>query len=106
RELTENIHQVFWLASADQRQMFYVSPSYEHIFGRSCDDLLRRPLSWLELVHPEDRPRIAAEVALDCGERFTREYRIIRPDGAIRWILARGYSVRDKRGFPCRIAGM
>ena len=106
RELTENIHQVFWLASADQRQVFYVSPSYEDIFGRSCDSLLRRPMSWLEAIHREDRPGIEAEVACDRGEPFTREYRILRPGGAMRWILARGYPVRDERGRPCRIAGL
>ena len=54
RELTENIHQVFFLASAKQRQVFYVSPSYEDIWGRSCESLLRHPTSWLEAVHPED----------------------------------------------------
>jgi PAS domain S-box-containing protein len=106
RELTENIHQVFWLSSVDQLQKFYVSPSYEHIFGRSCDGLLRNPMSWLEAIHPDDRPRIEAEVARPCGGRFTLEYRIIRPDGAIRWILARGYPVRDNRGHICRIAGL
>jgi len=106
RELTENIHQVFWLASANQRQVFYVSPGYEEIFGRSCDSLLRRPMSWLEAIHPEDRPGIEAEVARDRGNRFTREYRIVRPDEAIRWILARGYPVRDTQGRPVRIAGL
>jgi PAS domain S-box-containing protein len=106
RELTENIYQVFWLASADQRQMFYVSPSYNHIFGGSCDGLLREPMSWLEAVHPDDRPHVEAEVAREYGQRFTREYRIIRRDGAIRWILSRGYPVRDKRGRICRVAGL
>ncbi len=106
RELTENIHQVFFLASAKQRQVFYVSPSYEEIWGRSGESLLREPMSWLEAVHPEDRSRIEAEVARDRGDRFTREYRIVRPDGAIRWILARGYPVRDKQGRLWRIAGL
>ena len=104
--LTEDGQQVFWLASADQRRMFYVSPSCEHIFGRSCDDLLRNPMNWLGAIHPEDRPRVEAEMARDCGKRFAREYRIIRPDGAIRWILARGYTVRNERGNPCCSAGL
>jgi PAS domain S-box-containing protein len=105
RELTENIHQVFWLSSADEQEVFYVSPSYEHIFGRSCDSLLRKPMSWLKAIHPKDRPRIRAEMARECDERFTREYRIVRPDGAVRWILSRGYPVADKQGHIFRMAG-
>jgi PAS domain S-box-containing protein len=106
RELTENIHQVFWLASANYRQVFYVSPSYEDTWGRSCESLLRNPMSWLEAIHPDDRPGIEAQLARNRGQRSTREYRIVRPDSAVRWILARGYPVRDKRGRPCRIAGL
>jgi PAS domain S-box-containing protein len=106
RELTENIHQVFWLASADQRQVFYVSPSYEDIWGRSCDSLLRHPTSWLEAIHPEDRPGIEAQLASAHGQRLTHQYRIVRPDGTIRWILARGYPVGDRQGHPYRIAGL
>jgi PAS domain S-box-containing protein len=106
RQLTENIQEVFWLASADQRQVFYVSRSYEDIWGRSCESLLRDPMSWLEAVHPEDRPRVEAEVARDRGHRFTHEYRIVRPDGTIRWVLTRGFSVSDTGGHPYRIAGL
>jgi PAS domain S-box-containing protein len=106
RELTENIHQVFWLASLDQRRIFYVSPSYEDIWGLSCESLLRGPKSWLQAVHPEDRPGVEAKAGRGRGGRFTDEYRIVRPDGAVRWILARGYPVRDKRGRPYRIAGL
>jgi PAS domain S-box-containing protein len=106
RQLTENIQEVFWLASADECQVFYVSRSYEDIWGRSCESLLRDPMSWLEAVHPEDRPRVEAELALDRGHRFTREYRIVRPGGTIRWILARGFSVPDEKGSPYRIAGL
>ena len=106
RPLAENIHEVFWLASADQRQMFYVSPSYENIWGRTCESLVRNPMSWLEAIHPEDRPGIEAQMPRDPGERFTRECRIVRPDGTIRWILARGFSMRDQQGRSDRIAGL
>ena len=59
--------------------MLYVSRSYEDVWGRSCESLLRNPMSWLEAVHSEDRPRLEAEVARDRGNKFTYEYRVVVP---------------------------
>jgi PAS domain S-box-containing protein len=106
RELMESIHRVFWLASVDHRQMFYISRSYKRVWGRNCNHVLRNPMAWREAIHPDDRARIEAELARDQGEPFTREFRIVRPDRTIRWILGRGFQVRDKQGHPYRIAGL
>jgi PAS domain S-box-containing protein len=105
RQLAENIHEVFWLASADQSEVLYVSPAYDEIWGRSREEFLRNPFVWMESIHPEDRPRIQFEVAREAGKPFTHQYRILRPDGSIRWILARGFPVKDTPSKVSRIAG-
>jgi PAS domain S-box-containing protein len=107
RQLAENIEDVFWLVDASATRMIYVSPAYERIWGRSCQSLYHEPRSWLEAIHPEDRPR--AEAIFNShlkGERFQNEYRIIRPDGAVRWILDSGFPVRDSQGKVYRFAGI
>ncbi|MEW6381610.1 MAG: PAS domain-containing protein [bacterium] len=105
RELAENIHLIVWLRS--QSRLIYISPAYEELTGRSCQSLYEDPDSFLESVHPEDRERVMEAVNLERnqGKPFREEYRIIRPDGTIRWVLARSAPVSGK-GQELRIAGI
>lgn len=54
-QLAENIQEVFWLSDPGKSRMFYVSPGYERIWGRSCASLYASPREWLEGIHPDDR---------------------------------------------------
>ena len=105
RQLAEHIHEVFWLSSADQTHMYYVSPAYETIWGRSCASLYERPLSYLDAVDPEDLNRVQAALPKQVQGNFNEEYRIIRPDGTTRWISARAFPIRNDQGEIYRIAG-
>ena len=58
RELAETIQDVFWVGTPDWREVFYVSPAYEKIWGQSCDSLYEQPLSWLDPLPKEDRERV------------------------------------------------
>ena len=99
RQLAENINEVFWITSPGKQQMVYVSPAYERIWGRTCDSLYRAPRSWLEAIHPEDRAHIleAATTKQETGE-YHETYRIVRPDGMVRWIHDQAFPVRDAEG--------
>ena len=107
RQLAENIREVFWLSTADKSRIIYVSPGYELIWGRSCQSLYDAPRDWLDAIHPEDRSRAfdAALVDQQSGA-YDQEYRIVRPDGGIRWIRDRAFPVRDTEGEIYRIAGI
>jgi two-component system cell cycle sensor histidine kinase/response regulator CckA len=105
RQLAENIQEVFWLSDLHATQTFYISPSYEHVWGRTCQSMYQDPKSFLEAIHPEDRPRVLAAVQ-NMTQGIHQEYRIIQPGGAIRWILARGFPIADKDGKAYRIAGI
>jgi PAS domain S-box-containing protein len=107
RQMAETIDEVFWLADADSTRILYVSPAYEVIWGRSRASLYAEPRSWLGAVHPEDRERVllAFERQVQTGE-FHEEYRIVRPDGTVRWVLDRAFPVRDEAGRPYRTAGI
>jgi PAS domain S-box-containing protein len=107
RELAENIRDVFFLRDADANRVLYVSPAYEEISGRSRESLYANPQSWLEAIHPDDRASVSEkyEIGMKVG-KYLIEYRIVRPDGAIRWIEMRGFPVRDATGKVVRIAGV
>ena len=107
RELAENIRDVFFLRDADGDRVLYVSPAYEEISGRSRESLYANPQSWLDAIHPDDRASAFEkyEKGMTVGE-YEIEYRIVRPDGSIRWIEMRGFPVRDDAGKVVRIAGV
>ncbi|MGH8004207.1 MAG: PAS domain S-box protein, partial [Limisphaerales bacterium] len=107
RQIAENITEVFWLTDPFKNRMIYISPGYEEIWGRSCESLYQNPLSWVEAIHPEDRQRILeAAMNKQIKGEFNEEYRILRPDGSVRWMRDRAYPVRNEKGEVYRIAGI
>jgi PAS domain S-box-containing protein len=104
RELSENVEQVFWLWN--QTGVIYVNKAYETIWGRSCEELYREPFSWRDSVHPDDRERVVRALEGAPTERHDIEYRIIRPDGELRWIRDRVFPLTDEDGKVTRYAGV
>ncbi|MBK7977336.1 MAG: PAS domain-containing protein [Deltaproteobacteria bacterium] len=107
RQLAENIDAVFWIADVAEPRLLYVSPAYERIWGRDVPQLDVEPLAALEAVHPDDRRsvmRMHFHVAK--GEMAQAEYRVVRPDGSLRWVRGRAFPVRDERGEVYRVAGI
>jgi PAS domain S-box-containing protein len=106
-QLAENIDGYFWLNSLDDREMYYLSPGYEKITGRSCASLYQQPESWADIIHPEDRAYVldVAQMPL-LPEGRQAEYRILRPDGSVRWIRDRAFPVRNASGEVYRVAGI
>jgi PAS domain S-box-containing protein len=63
---------------------------------------------FLELTHPDDRRRVLEAVrnALELGEEYNLEFRMVRPDQTVRWCAARGQVLRDSGGKPYRFIGV
>ncbi len=106
REIAENITEVFWLADRDKTKLLYISPAYETIYQRSCQSMYDNPLSFLELVHPDDLELVRDSVRRHALGSHQQTYRIIRPDGEIRWIHTRAFPVLDAAGHVLRVAGL
>jgi PAS domain S-box-containing protein len=107
RQLAENIRQVFWIATPKHDRLVYISPAYEEVWGKTRESLYQSPRSWMDPIVPEDRPQAhAAALALARGQAIDIEYRITRPDGALRWIRDRSYHMRAGDGslLACGIA--
>ena len=108
REMAEHIREAFWLFDWEQQTVIYISPAYEAIWGRSIEDLYNRYDEWARSVHPDDLEyaRSSFEEIIQTGGGEKREYRIIRPDGSVRWVSDRGFAIRDNTGQVVRIAGI
>ena len=107
RQLADSIREVFWMTNIDRTRILYVSPAYERIWGKSCDSLYQSALSWTESIHPDDRERIlkAAKEKQLLGQ-YDEEFRILRPDGSVRWIRDQAFPVNDGAGHVTGIAGV
>ena len=105
RQLAESIQQVFWMTDP-HGGLLYVSPAFETIFGRSCESLVANPGVWMDAVHPDDRERVEqAAYARSRRDEYDEVYRIVRPDGAVRWIRDRAFHMYDQAGELHRLVG-
>jgi PAS domain S-box-containing protein len=107
RQMAESITEVFWMTNPDKRQILYVSPGYENIWGRSRESVYERATAWIDAIHPDDRDRVEkSAMTQQIMGRYDEEYRIIRPDGRVRWIRDRAFPIKDKSGRVYRVTGI
>jgi len=105
QQLVENIESVFWQRNAKTQQITYVSPAYRTIWGREEQDLYQNVTTLFETLHPEDREFLRMTFEPPPVEPFQIEYRILRPDGEIRWICDRGFPVLAEDGTLDYVTG-
>ncbi len=78
-----------------------VSHNVEHILGYTAEELISGTVTWNSITHPEDIPRLDAEVEqfLSEGkEEWHQEYRLITKSGEVRWFKDLTLALRDKNG--------
>src|SRR5437667_1757100 len=106
RSIVSTLPDVVWSVAVPSREILYVSPASSTVFGRTQKEVYENRTLWGELIHPEDRPRIMALLqGAVTGETFEAEYRIVKPDGEIRWIQGRGRFAGDAAGNVFRMDG-
>lgn len=107
REMAESIDDVFWMTDPGKSRVLYVSPAYERIWGRRREELYDDPFAWIAAIHEDDRGSLEPSVrALQLAGDYDVQYRIVRPDGEVRWIHDRSYPVRDADGVVLRLVGV
>ena len=107
RTLVGAIDDVFWVSDPNISGVNYVSPAYEKVWGHKTEELIKNPRSFLDVIHPDDRDRVVPLLmaAHEQGREYSVEYRILVPDGTIRWILDRGYPILDESGNLAKMCG-
>lgn len=97
RQLAETIDDVFWIWDPREDRIIYASPRYEAVFGRSREELYANPRSFAWDMHPEDRKRLA-DAAYEDPYSIKIQYRLILPDGLVRWVSVRTFPIYDEEG--------
>jgi len=107
RQLAENIDAVFWMREATDDRVSYVSPAYERLWGLDPQELYESQQAWIKYIHPVDRESVdRAFQAKAAAGLFDEEYRIILPDGHVRWVRDRCFPLRDTAGSLYRFTGI
>ena len=92
RQVAASVSDYLWSAAIDRqgRSLYrYYSPVVEKITGRPPEFYMAGIDRWLSTVHPEDRSRVeqaAGRIVKGETDREEEEYRIVRPDGSVRWL--------------------
>lgn len=107
RLIAETTDEVFWMADAEIQHMLYVSPAYERTWGHTMASLYENPRSFFSAIHPEDRRRVWADFeGQKSAQSFQHEFRVVRPDGSIRWVWDRVYPIKEPDGAVGRYVGV
>lgn len=107
RQFAENINDVFWMIDPNNRnQILYISPAYEKVWGKPNKYPYLSQHEHLDSIHPQDRDRLIKAFSIIDREQYDGEYRILHPDGQIRWIRSRTFPIHNERGEVYRIVGI
>jgi len=102
---------VLWVMKVDPvERVDYVSPAVERVWGRPPEAFHADAHLWVSSIHPEDQPAVAAAYEHWLGDpmnrRYEVEFRVVRPDGSVRWVHDSGTAVLDGQGRPVRLSGI
>jgi PAS domain S-box-containing protein len=107
RQMADNIEEVFWMTDARTGRELYMSPASEKVWGRSFQYLMQKPNAFIDSVLPDDQPIVLRGLEREKnGEKVEMEYRITRPDGAVRWVWDRAFPIFDESGEVKILAGI
>jgi diguanylate cyclase (GGDEF)-like protein/PAS domain S-box-containing protein len=107
RHLLHSVGDVAWSATLDGSRLLYVNAAVEEIYGRPAREFYDDPRLWLKAVHPDDLEIVRhGNERMHSEGRADYEHRILRPDGAQRWVQSRTVLVRDGVGRLVRIGGL
>ena len=102
----DSLPDYIWICDAALRETVYISLGCERLLGVPRDELLGDCRKLLKLVHEEDRRRVIKS-RLNAGSKgYDETYRIVRPDGTVRWIQDRSFPVANESGGISRIGGI
>jgi diguanylate cyclase (GGDEF)-like protein/PAS domain S-box-containing protein len=101
-----SVQDVIWSEAADTLMTLYVNLAAEKVFGRPASEFYNDRYLWFKIVHPDDKKLIKQQLQrLHETGRVETEYRIVRPDGEVRWLYTRSQMIYDAAGKAIRVDG-
>jgi diguanylate cyclase (GGDEF)-like protein/PAS domain S-box-containing protein len=104
--ILNSLEEVVWSAEVATSSLLFLNPAAQSVYGRSVDELLNNPNLRLESIHPEDRDRVELSLASSFKHNHDLEYRIVQPNGEIRWVWERSRLIFDQTGIANRRDGI
>jgi PAS domain S-box-containing protein len=88
-------------------EFFIADASLNRLIGRKEEETIQRFSEVMRIVHPEDRTRVAQtfDASIQTGRPYESDYRVVLPDGEIRWFRSRGRALFDKQGVVEALTG-
>jgi PAS domain S-box-containing protein len=107
RQAASSLREAVWLRDTQTLEILYVNPAYEKIWGRTCESFYENPTSFFDAVYPEDKEWVMKAIKDQYqGIFFDEEYRIVRPDGSIRWVWGRTFPIKNEAGEVYRVTAL
>ncbi len=104
--ILNSLEEVVWSTDVVTSNLLFLNPAAQKVYGRPVDELLANPDLRLESIHPEDRDRVKSSLANSLNQFSDLEYRIVQPNGAIRWVWERSRLIFDDTGTASRRDGI
>jgi PAS domain S-box-containing protein len=107
RELAGNIAEEFWVYDWRLQRVTYVNPAFEKIWGRTAASFYQDAGMFFHSIFPADLPIVQQSIECQArGEPISIEYRVMHPDGSLRWVWDRSYPIFDDAGDLLRTVGV
>ena len=101
------LQQVVWSAEIETLKLLYLNPAAQTVYARTSAEFFHNPKLWLEVVHSEDRDMVEQSIPLLLSKgSIELEYRILRPNGEVRWLSDRRQVIYDTNGVAIRVDGI
>ncbi|HVT12764.1 MAG TPA: PAS domain-containing protein [Fimbriimonadaceae bacterium] len=106
-EILRTLNVAVWSVTSDKTGPLFLSDGHAKIYARPASDFFENPNLWREVIHPDDVDAAIQKIdrQIEAKDEATVEYRILRPDGSVRWIESRICPVRDNAGRLLRFNG-
>jgi diguanylate cyclase (GGDEF)-like protein/PAS domain S-box-containing protein len=102
-EIAERLDEGMWITTLAADRMLYTNAACEEIWGRPAEELHEHPHLLIESIHRDDRGRV--QQSLRSGS-LDETFRVLRPDGTVRWVHDRGFAIHDAAGEVRQMAGL
>ncbi|MDP3287849.1 MAG: PAS domain-containing protein, partial [Methyloversatilis sp.] len=107
QSILATLEDIIWSIDLRTQRLVYLNPAAVNIYGVPAEAFLDGRIDWLDMVHPDDRERMRHSLK-DVSKvgSLASEYRIVRPDGEVRWIHDRARVVCNESGARVRVDGI
>jgi PAS domain S-box-containing protein len=107
QQFADHSADLLWIVDAAAMQIEYRSAAFERIWGMPRDTAPNNLAHWAESIHPDDRAAVLDTLLrVQQGEPVVQEFRVLRPDGAVRWVRDTAFPILDELGRVHRIGGI